>query len=284
VCSGSSLKPQRGRISYAPLAEHWHGLSVPGPLARSVQDAALFLDAVAGPAPGDAVAPPAPAEPFAATAQRPPRALRIAMSSKVPPGVLARVSAESRRALETTAELLRALGHDVRERHPDYGMAFTHVLRRYLRGIRDDVAALPHHERLEPRTRGMARLGGLVPAGSVRRSRAAEPQVAARVNSLFRDFDLLMTPVTAQPAPPVGKWEGRGTIATLNGAAWHCPFTGMWNFTGQPAAAIPAGLDDSGMPIAVQLIAPPHDEATLLCLAGQLEDARPWAGLPPAVS
>jgi amidase len=283
-CGLFGIKPQRGRVSYGPLPEHWHGLSVPGPLARGVEDAALFLDAVAGPAPGDAATAPTPAEPFTAAAQRPPRSLRVAVSTKVPPGVLARVSPESRRAVETTAELLRSLGHDVAERDPAYGMAFNHLLRRYLRGIHDDAAAIPRRDRLERRTRQMARIGGLVPAGSVRRSRASEAKVAGRVNSLFREFDVLMTPVTARPAPPVGNWEGRGAVSTLNGAAWHCPFTGMWNFTGQPAASIPAGRDDRGMPLSVQLIVPPDDEALLISLAAQREAARPWAGLRPPVS
>jgi amidase len=283
-CGVFGLKAQRGRISYQPLSEHWHGMSVPGPLARRVLDAALFVDAVAGPAPGDAVATPAPAEPFAEAAQRPPRALRIAVSAKVPPLVTARVSAESRRALEETTALLRSLGHEVRERDPDYGLAWSHVSQRYLRGIHDDARAMPNQERLERRTRGMARLGALVPPAMVRRSRAREPTVAGRVNSLFRDFDVLMTPVTARPAPPVGKWEGRGAIRTLNGAMWHCPFTAMWNFTGNPAASVPAGFDDRGMPLAVQLIAPPNDEATLLSLAAQIEAARPWADHRPPVS
>jgi amidase len=283
-CGLFGLKPQRGRISYSPLPEHWHGLSVPGPIARRVLDAALFLDAVAGPAPGDATAVPAPAEPFAQAARRPPRRLRIAMSAKVPRLVAARVSGESRMAIEATAELLRSLGHEVREHDPDYGLAFNHVTRRYLRGIHDDARAMPNQERLEHRTRGMARLGALVPAGSVARSRAAEPKVAARVNSLFREFDVMITPVTARPAPPVGKWEGRGAIRTLNGAMWHCPFTAMWNLTGQPAAAVPAGLDDSGMPLSVQLVGQPGDEATLLSLAAQMEAERPWADLRPPIS
>jgi amidase len=94
---------------------------------------------------------------------------------------------------------------------------------------------------------------------------------------------VLITPVTARPAPAVGKWEGRGAIRTLNGAAWHCPFTAMWNLTGQPAAAVPAGLDDAGMPLSVQLIGQPNDEATLLSLAGQMEAQRPWAELRPAI-
>jgi len=281
-CGLFGIKPQRGRISYRPLAEHWHGMSVPGPLARTVLDAALFLDATAGPAPGDAVAPPPPAEPFAHATQRAPRALRIAVSTKVPPLATARVSREARSAIDSTAELLRSLGHDVRERDPDYGLAWNHVTRRYLRGIRDDARALPP-ERLEARTRSLARLGSLVPASAVRRSRAAEPEVVARVTSLFRDFDVLMTPTTARPAPPIGKWEGRGALMTLNGAIWHCPFTAMWNLTGQPAASVPAGIDSAGMPMSVQLIAPPNDEATLLSLAAQMEAARPWADLRPAV-
>src|SRR6185503_16938169 len=65
-CGLFGLKVQRGRISYMPQPEHWHGMSVPGPIARSVLDAALFLDAVAGSAPGDAAAARAPKEPFAA--------------------------------------------------------------------------------------------------------------------------------------------------------------------------------------------------------------------------
>ena len=283
-CGLFGLKVQRGRISYRPLAEHWHGMSVPGPLARSVLDAALFLDVVAGPAPGDATAPPAPSEPFAHAARRSPLPLRIAVSTKVPPLITARVSAASRRAVEETAELLRSLGHDVRKLDPDYGFASTHVIRRYLRGIHDDARAMPNQERLERRTRGMARLGSMVPARSVTRSRAAEATVARRVNSPFAEFDLLMTPVTARPAPAVGKWEGKGAVRTLNGATWHCPFTAMWNFTGQPAAAVPAGLDDAGMPMSVQLIGQPNDEATLLSLAAQIEAERPWAHLRPAVS
>jgi amidase len=283
-CGLLGLKVQRGRISYMPLREHWHGMSVPGPIARRVLDAALFLDAVAGSVQGDAASAPAPAEPFAAAAQRAPGRLRIAMSLKVPPGVTARVSAQSRRAIHETAELLRSLGHDVRERDPDYGLAWTHVTRRFLRGIHDDAHAMPNPERLERRTREMARMGGLVPARTVAHSVAREPQVAARVTSLFNEFDVLMTPVTARPAPAVGRWEGRGAVRTLNGITWHCPFTAMWNLTGQPAAAVPAGFDEAGMPMSVQLIGRFNDEATLLSLAAQIEAERPWAGILPPVS
>ena len=283
-CGLFGLKVQRGRISYMPYSEHWHGMSVPGPLARRVLDAALFLDVVAGAAPGDAAAAPDPAETFAAAAQRTPGRLRVAVSLKVPPGASARVSQESSQAVGDIAQLLRTVGHDVREQDPDYGLAWTHVVRRYLRGIHDDATAMPNPHRLERRTRALSRLGGLVPVRAVERSRAAEPKVAGRVGALFSDFDVLVTPVTARPAPVVGKWEGRGAIRTLNGVTWHCPFTAMWNLTGQPAAAVPAGFDSAGMPLSVQLIGRPNDEATLLSLAAQIEAERPWAAQRPPVS
>ena len=130
----------------------------------------------------------------------------------------------------------------------------------------------------------MARLGGLVPAGSVARSRAAEPKVAARVNSLFRDFDVLMTPVTARPAPAVGRWEGRGAIRTLNGAAGTARSRRCGT---SPASRRPRCRPASTAPgcrLSVQLIGPPNDEATLLSLAAQIEAERPWAHLRPAVS
>jgi amidase len=73
-------------------------------------------------------------------------------------------------------------------------------------------------------------------------------------------------------------------VRTLNGVGSYCPFTGMWNLTGQPAAAVPAGFDGAGMPASVQLIGRPNDEATLLSLAAQIEAERPWADARPPVS
>jgi amidase len=61
------------------------------------------------------------------------------------------------------------------------------------------------------------------------------------------------------------------------------PFTGVWNYTGQPAAAIPAGFTADGLPLSIQLVGRPGDEATLLSLAAQIEAARPWAGRTPPV-
>src|SRR4051812_17525118 len=160
-CGLFGLRPQRGRVPLDPgRSAGWHGLSHVGPLARTVADAALFLDAVAGAGPEGG---------FAAAALRAPGRLRVALSTNMPPGTVARLGGEQRRAVEEAAELLSSLGHEVVERDVDYGAAsFMNVLARYLRGIHDEGSAFPHPERLEPRTRAMIRRGGLVPDAAVR--------------------------------------------------------------------------------------------------------------------
>jgi amidase len=83
------------------------------------------------------------------------------------------------------------------------------------------------------------------------------------------------------PAVPTGRWEGRGALWTLNGAGRFIAYTAPWNFTGQPAAAVPAGATAGGLPLSVQVVGRPDDEATVLSLAAQLESERPWADRRP---
>jgi amidase len=269
-CGLFGIKPQRDRISLGPQREIWHGLGVYGPLARRVADAALFLEAAAG---GGG---------FVEAAAREPGRLRVAVSTKLPPGVLARLGGEQRRAVQQTAELLRSLGHDVAEREIDYGpTAWPNLVARYLRGIHDDARRVEHPARLEPRTRAMARLGALVPAGQVARARAAEEALAARINAIFDHADVVLTPGPSGPPFRVGQFHGRGALWTLNAITARVPYYGVVNVTGQPAASVPAGFDDQGLPLAVQLVGRPGDEATLLSLAAQIEQARPWADRRP---
>jgi amidase len=273
-CGLFGLKPQRGRIPVAPGASAgWHGLNHAGPLARTVADAALVLDAL-----GDG----APEGGFAGAAAREPGRLRIAVSTKLPPGAVARLGGEQRAAAADIAELLRALGHEVVEREVDYGPgAAVSVLARYLRGIRDEAAALPHPELLERRTRAMARRGTAVPAGAVARVRAAEARLAARIQAALSTADVVLLPGPTGPPFRVGSLAGAGADRTLNAAAAKVPFYGPFNATGQPACSVPAGFDRAGLPLAVQLAGRPHDEATLLSLAAQIERARPWADRRP---
>jgi amidase len=276
-CGLFGLKPQRGRVSMAPRPRAWHGLSVNGVLTRRVADTALFHDVASGATDIDLDHPPTPTSSFAQAAATPPGRLRIAFSTKIPPGVVAKLDGDCERALRETVELLRSLGHEVSERDPDYGMGtFLALVPRYLGGVRDDARGLDQPRRLERRTRGVARLGELVGAPLLARSLAAEAEFARRLNGVFEDHDVLLTPATATAPPRIGQLQGRGALWTLNSVAAMVPYNGVWNVTGQPAASVPAGLGADGLPRAVQLVGRANDEVTLLSLAAQIESARPW--------
>ena len=283
-CGLFGLKTQRGRISLAPRREAWHGLSVNGPLTRRVRDAALFLDVASGTIELDADSAPPPAKPFVEAASRRPEKLRVAMSAKIPPPLLARLEREPRRAFEEAAALLRTLGHDVVEVDPGYGLAAQSFIVRWLRGIQDDAAAMAHPELLEPRTRGMARMGATIPPSLLRRVRASEARSGARINAIFDSFDVLMTPALATLPPPIGKWHGQGALRTFNGVARFVPYNSIWNVLGNPAASVPVSWSPTGVPLAVQLVGRPNDEATLLALAAQLEDELRWPDRRPAMA
>jgi amidase len=138
-----------------------------------------------------------------------------------------------------------------------------------------------HPERLERRSRAMARLGGAIAPSVIARLRAGERALAARIGRSFEHADVLLLPGPTGPPFAIGELHARGALWTLNAVALRVPYYGVFNATGQPAASIPAGFDAAGLPLSVQLVARPHDEATLLSLATQLEEAAPWAMLRP---
>jgi amidase len=277
-CGVFGIKPQRGRVPLAPHDDAWCGLSVNGPLTRSVTDAALFLDAT--------TTLPAPDGGFVAAASRGPGRLRIALSCKVPPPLVVRLGPRQRAAVQQSGDLLREFGHDVVDRDPDYPSTAiaANYLPRYFRGIYDDFCSLPHPERLEARTRRMARIGSLISERRVAAVRAGAGPLIARIQSIFDKVDVLVTPACATGPSRIGAYQKRGAVSSLLLASARVPFFEMWNLTGQPAAVVPWGFDDEGLPVSVQLVGRPDDEATLLALSAQIEAARPWAHRRPPVS
>ena len=270
------LKPQRDRVPLAPARDNWHGLTVLGALTRTVRDTALWLDMAAAPAAGHS---------FMDAVLARPTPLRIAYSTKAPL-IMAppKVSDEVAGAVESTAELLRELGHRVERCDPDWGAIGINLAPRYLNGIARSARSAPHPERLEKRTRGLVRLGRLQGGPLLRRSRRQEPREARRMLRIFNDFDVLITPVTGEPPIEVGRWAGKGAVRTLLGMTRTFPFCAPWNHLGVPAASVPAGFTPTGLPLAVQLVGRRDDEGTLLRLAAQLEEARPWNDRRPPVS
>jgi amidase len=271
-CGLFGLKPQRGRVSLAPKDEAWHGLSVYGPIVRHVADAALFIDATSD------------GEPLAPAVSRPPGRLRIALSTKLAPGLLGGPDAEQRGALDTAAELLRGLGHEVSERDPDYGPSGPAFTARYFRGIYDEGRTMAHPERLSRRTRGFMRLGAAIAPPVLERARREGDAAAQRFAGLFEQADVLLTPMFTRRPIPIGTYEGRGALWSFNGYSRWIPYCAPFNHSGHPAASVPIGFTPDGFPLAVQLVGRADDEATLLSLAAQIEQERPWADRIPDVA
>jgi amidase len=270
-CGLFGLKPQRGRVPLEP-PDHWNGMSVDGCVTRTVADTALYLDVVADGAD----------RPYVEAAASPPGRLRIAVSDKPARAILPPiVSDEVKSALGQAEELLRSLGHDVRRHDPSFGMRGNNFVARYLTGIREEVLQVPHPERLEARTRGFGRLGALYPPFTVRRASRLAAADAETINRSWGEFDVLVTPSVGEPPIEVGRWEGKGALATVLGMSRTYCFTPIWNHTGQPAAAVPAGFTDAGLPLSATLVGHPNAEPLLLSLAAQIEAERPWAQRRP---
>jgi amidase len=284
-CGLVGMKPTRGRVSKMPEGEHWFGLSTYGPLARTVADSALMLDAMHGTIEGD-VHRAAPFEgSYREAAGAPPGRLRIAVSRKVPPGLIAPISPEQRAAWERTGALLVDLGHEVVERDPAYGLVAIEFTQTWLRGIYEDTLQVPDPTRLERTTRRMAAAGRrLVPERRARKLRERRVRTTARILSLWDDVDVLLTPGLATTAIAAEGGYAAGALAAFNKAARFTPWTPFVNVTGQPAVTIPAGLAADGLPLSVQLVGRIGAEGTLYGLASQLEQAAPWADRRPPLT
>jgi len=283
-CGLFGLKPTRGRVSLAPKLEGWRGMVVEGCVSRSVMDTALWLDVVSGGSTEDE-APAAPAKPFVESAKESPGKLKIGWST-VAPRALAppNVSDEVKGATEDAAAFLATLGHDVSRRDPDWGRVGDTITARFLKGVAETVEEVPLPERLERRTRGFGKLGGLLPEALYEKAIANRPAEIARINSLFDDVDVLVTPVMGGTALPIRRWQGRSALHTVLGMSRFYPYCVPWNHLGNAAMSIPFGLGADGMPLAIQIIGRRESEPLLLSLAAQIEAERPWAGHRPPIS
>jgi membrane protein implicated in regulation of membrane protease activity len=156
-CGLVGLKPQRDRLPLAPADGHWLGLTQLGPIARTVEDAALLADVLGATGLSTAV-------------RTDPAQLRIAISLR--PALPCRLDPEMRAAAERAAARLRELGHATIERDPDYGDVRPLFVPRYVRGAYEDAQRLGGPDGLEPRARSLVRLGACTAAACGRCCRA----------------------------------------------------------------------------------------------------------------
>ncbi|MFZ0041953.1 MAG: amidase [Solirubrobacteraceae bacterium] len=273
-CGLFGLKPQRSRVPMAPHYVDGDQWVVFGALTRSVLDTGLMLDVLSTPAQG-----------FARAATTQPGRLRVGVVRGFPVGALGRLSDDVSSALDRTAELLGSLGHTVADEEIDMRPQDTAVtLGLMFRFIHELVCDVERPQRLERRTRALARPGALISDRTKERLLRGQERFAERLGRLFDDYDVLLTPMMSAPAAPAGVMEGRGATATYFWETGWVPFTILWNLTGQPAASVPAGLSSQGLPVAVQLVGRPDGETTLLSLASQIETEAPWSDERPVLA
>jgi amidase len=273
-CGLFGLKPQRGRVTTAPHGDLWFSLGTVGPLSRTVMDSAVVYDVIRGPLDSDRFHARDTGS-FVEAVGRDPGRLRIGWSAKpVTRGV--RPDPIHVRAVQDTARLLTELGHDVREVDPHYPDPTLAFVPQFLGGIRAEADMMEHFDRLERRTRETYRLGSWVTPRVIDAALRATDRVSAKANRVFDGVDVLLTPAIAHRPPRVGILDGRGTLGSALAAVPAIAYAALWNVAGNPAASVPCGPAEDGLPVGIQLVGRPDDEPTLLSLSAQLEKARPW--------
>ena len=294
ACNGVvGFKPSRDRVSSGPdNGDLLCGLGCEFALTRSVRDAAALLDAVAGADVGAPGIPAPPARPYRAEIGRPPGRLRIAWSTAPASG--AAIDPECVAAVHATVCLLEDLGHELVEDGPRYDwgafLEHTHVLfmsatAAAIDALAADLGREPALDNLEAVTLACYLEGKRFAAVDLLRALAWGNAVSREVGRFCAGFDALLTPTLARPPLPLGELDqNRAGITAWQWTekifAYVC-FTGLFNWTGQPAVSLPLHWSAAGLPVGVQLAARLGDEATLFRLAAQLEQARPWSNRRP---
>jgi amidase len=264
------IKPTRGLVSSDPLPDMWNGLATHGPLARTVQDAALLLDVIA-----------ATGTRMRDGARREPGRLRIALALRVPFSLApTRLDPQVRKAVIRLGRVLARLGHEVKLASPKYALVGLGVFPRSLGGLRDAAAHVPDMRLLDKRTQLNTRMGTLA-APLVKLARLHERFERRRLGRIFDTADVILAPTTATPPTPIGYYDGLSNFATTRAMIAACPYTWPWNILGLPGINVPAGLTTAGLPIGAQIVGPEESEPTLISLAAQLQNEERWQDRTP---
>ena len=307
-CGLFGLKPSRGLVSSGPeFGEYWFGASCEGVISRSVRDTAAALDVIVGAEAGDPFLAAEPGVVFAQAIARDPPRMRIGFTTASPIGT--EVHAEAKLAVDNAVKLLQGLGHEVEEAVPDIDGAalatsFLHIYFGQVAALVADARAKgAKREEFELLTRVLSTLGGAISAGALTTQLLKWNDFARALARFHARYDVLLTPTLAHP--PIRHGQGDPTTAEqtlldmldrvgllglltraglLEGminkiardSLQYVPFTQLANLTGTPAMSVPLHWTAEGLPLGVQFTGRLGDEARLLQLARQLEQAQPW--------
>ncbi len=281
-CGLVGLKPSRGRVSAAPIGYRQGSISTGGPLARTVADAAAFLDVTAGYVTGDPYWLPDPMPSFLDSARNyeqtmAGRSLRIAFATGVTP--IGDADAVCQAAVLETAKRLEDLGHQVIPDRLDCNGLIEPFSTVFRAGV--GAADLPP-EALNPVNRWF--LEQAVSSGKYLKALWEMQAIARQLVARFDTYDVMVLPIYLHSTIRIGEWAHLSPEETFQQIVkWVTPCP-PFNATGQPAIAIPGGFDPNGLPVGVQLVGRPAAESTIIALAAQLEAAHPWHHHRPTIA
>lgn len=291
-CGIVGLKPSRGRVTLAPDGDFWYGGAYFLCHSRTVRDTAAYLDAVAGALPGDTYVPPRPAESWLELSRRAPKRLRIGYTVTSTNGTP--VDPEVKSAVLATAKTLEGLGHDVEEHNMaldgnDAWNTYTHMGPVEVAAMFEELAAVVGRpvtrDDVEPITwvvieRGRS-ISGIKHAQDVHKLRLLSRAIATDLSP----YDIFVTPTLTQLPRPMGYYDMSETDLDRYNAKWaDAGFAFPFNLSGLPAISLPLGWSCEDIPIGVQLVGRYGDEAAVLAVSTQLEQAMPWKDRRPSIS
>jgi len=285
------LKPTRARNPLGPdRGEGWGGFSCGHVVSISVRDSAAMLDAIHGPEPSSPYVAPAPERPFLEEVGRDPGRLRIAFTDKSPYGDA--IDPEVAAATRETAALLSGLGHHVEERAPalaadpaavistivaaNTALSVRFAEQRFGRAMTDrdfetlTLASAHNAQKASATDYVAAQLGAF--------------QISRGLAAFFESCDVFLCPTLCLPPLRIGELDTMAKdlshIAPI--LRRYIPATAMFNMSGQPSMSVPLAWNRARLPLGMMFSARFGEEATLLRLAAQLEQERPWKDkLPP---
>lgn len=312
-CGVFGFKPSRFRTPAGPdESELFFGFAVEHALTRTVRDSAALLDATAGPESGALFHPP-PGEGFLAALDTRPEPLSIAFTCE--PLLPAEPNVDATRAVEEAAALCEALGHRVEQARPSFdGHAFAKAFfLHFAAGVASELARVEEHLRrpvtvadVEQTTWLLGLVGRSIDAPTFVTARRVLLAQARQVMRFFDRYDVLLTPTVGHPPPRHGALDPRGLEEQLLGlvaraatpallripglldravdrAYAFAPYTPVFNVTGQPSASVPLFWTDDGLPMGALLTGRLGDDARVLRLSAELEEAKPWFDRRPPI-
>ncbi len=288
-CGLVGLKPSRGRVSFGPkIGESWAGVAIDGVVTRTIRDSARVLDGISQPWPGDPYWAPTPTVPFEESSSIDPSPLRIGFATRSDWGP---VHSDCVDAVEKTALLLDSLGHTVESDSPN-GLFDDDLFEHFkivmasneahsVSKLSEAIGRTFEADDMEADTRALVELGRSYTASDYLASVEWFHLYTRRIAEWWTEFDILLTPVIAEPPPKLGELRdpGLGTKRLRE----ILLFTAQFNITGQPAISLPMHMSGNGLPVGIQLVGPMHGEVLLLQLGNQLELAASWHDRTPLV-